>query len=181
MKNNGYERFGKYLLSHLGIVENPDDLDWDFIIRGYSDIIKQTKPGLMYINWVVCNHFGMDAFEIRSIKTNKRTHTMPKHVAMYLATTLFNYTQDELRDFYYHVRNRSSVAHALSKVEGWMQSDKYFKEDVEHITNILLGYEQVYKKPITDTIGVSDSVSEPTFGAGNNLSINRNREVESSD
>ena len=165
---DGYERFGKYLLSHLGIVDDPDSLDWEFIVKGYSEITKQTRPGLMYVNWVVSNHFGMDAHEVRSIKTNKPKFTTPKHVTMYLATTLFRYTQDELREFYHlNIQNRSSVANALTKVEGWLQTDKHFKEDIEQITNTLLGYEQIYKKPITDTIGSPESIPESDYEPGN--------------
>ena len=158
---NGYARFGKYLLSHLGIVDDPDSLDWNYIVKGYNEIAKQTKPGLMYINWIVSNHFRIDAYEVRSIKTNKPLYTTPKHVAMYLATTLFRYTQDEIRDFYYlTINNRTSVANALTKVKGWMQSDKHFREDIEQLTNKLLGYEQIYQKPITDTIGSLNSIPE---------------------
>ena len=179
---DGYERFGKYLLSHLGIIDDPDSLDWGFIIKGYSEITKKTRPGLMYINWVVSNHFEMEAQEVRSIKTNKPAYTIPKHVTMYLATTLFKYTQDDIRDFYeLSIKNRSSVANALTKIEDWLQTDKHFKEDVEHITNILLGYEQIYKKPITDTSGKFEHVHETVFDERNNMFINRNRKIKSSD
>ena len=181
IKNNGYEQFGKYLLSHLNI-DNPDEFDWDFIIRGYVESAKVTKPGLMYINWLIANHFGMDAYEVRTVKTNKPEYTTPKHVAMYLAATLFRYTQDDIRDFYgLSIKNRSSVANALTKVEGWMQSDKYFKEDIESITNKLLGYEQVYKRPITSTIGGGKSFYDSAFKDGNHMLIDRDREVKSSD
>jgi hypothetical protein len=173
-----YERFGKYLLSHLGIVDDPDALDWEFIVKGYTQITKRTKPGLMYINWLVANHFGVDASEVRSIKTNKPNFTTPKHTTMYLATTLFRYTQDEIRDFYHlNIQNRSSVANALTKIEGWLQTDKHFKEDVEHITNILLGYEQIYKRPITDTIGVLGSIQKANIPEGNSMPIDGNRKV----
>jgi hypothetical protein len=181
MKSSGYEHFGKYLLSHLGVMDEPESLDWDFIIRSYVDTTRMTKPGLMYINWVVSNHFGMEAHKVRKVKTNKPSYTTPKHVAMYLAAKLFRYTQYEIRDFYYSVKNRSSVSNAFTKVEGWMQSDKYFREDVEQITNILLRYEQTYKKPITDTIRSFKDVQEPSPKEGNNMLVNRNREVESSD
>jgi len=179
MENNGYERFGVYLLSHLGVIDNPDDLDWRYIVSEYKKLTLKTKPGLMYINWLVAIHFGLDAHDVRTIK-RKPTYTTPKHIAMYLATSLYRYTQIELRDFY-DLKDRSSVPSAINKVEGWTQSDKYFREDIEQLTNKLLGYEQIYQRPITDTIGGGKIFYNAALEKGNYMSINRNRKVESSD
>ena len=159
MENNGYERFGKYLLSHLGIVENPDDLDWGYIVKEYQKLSIKIKPGLMYINWLVATHFSQDPFEVRTNKVRKPELITPKHTVMYLAATLYNYTQYDLRDFY-GLSERSTISSALTKIEGWLMSDKFFKADFEQITNKLLGYEQIYQKPITDTIGSLGNIQE---------------------
>ena len=179
MENNGYERFGKYLLSHLGIVDNPDDLDWRYIVNEYKKITVKTKPGLMYINWLVATHFGLEPNDVRIIK-KQPVYTTPKYIVMYLATSLYKYTQFELRDFY-TVKNHSSVSIAITRVEGWLDTDKYFKVDIEQITNKLLGYEQIYQKPIRDTIGSFGSIQKTNYPQGDNMSIDRNRKVESSD
>lgn len=177
MENNGYERFGTYLLSHLGI-DNPDDLDWRYIVSEYKKITMKTKPGLMYINWLVATHFGLDAHDVRTIK-RVPTYTTPKHVATYLATSLYKYTQFELRDFY-TLKNHSSISLAIIKVENWLDTDKHFKIEVEQITNKLLGYEQIYQRPITDTIGIPVSIQEADIPKGNSMPIDGNRKVESS-
>lgn len=158
MENNGYERFGKYLLSHLGVINNPDDLDWRYIVGEYKKITVKTKPGLMYINWLVATHLGVEANDVRTIK-RQPTYTTPKYIVMYLATSLYRYTQVELRDFY-TIKDRSSVSTAITRVEGWMDTDKHFKTDIEQLTNKLLGYEQIYQRPITDTIGSLGSIQE---------------------
>ena len=178
MENNGYERFGTYLLSHLGI-DNPDDLDWRYIINEYKKITVKSRPGLMYINWMVANHFGVEAYDVRTIK-RKPTYTNPKNAAIYLATSLYKYTQADLCEFY-SLKNHSSINFAVTTVENWLDTDKDFRIKVEQITNKLLGYEQIYQKPITSAIGISTSVPNTTYTSGNSVLINRDREVEGGD
>ena len=177
---NGYERFGKYLLSHLGVIENPNDIDWDYIVKEYNKLSVKTKPGLMYINWLVATHFDEDPHEVRTNKVRKPNLITPKHTVMYLATTLYNYTQYDLRDFY-GLNERSTISGALRKIEGWLISDKYFKTEFEQITNKLLGYEQVYKRQSTDTIGGGKSFYDSAVKEGNHMLIDRNREIKGSD
>lgn len=178
--NNGYERFGKYLLAHLGIIENPDDMDWDYIVSEYNKLSIKTKPGLMYINWLVATHFDQDPYEVRTNKMRKPDLITPKHTVMYLATTLYNYTQYDLRDFY-GLNERSTISSALRKIEGWLTSDKYFKAEFEQITNKLLGYEQLYKRPFPDTIGGGESFYKTAVEEGNSVSVHRDGEIKSSD
>jgi hypothetical protein len=142
-------------LSHLGIVDDPDNLDWGYIVKEYKKLTLKTKPGLMYINWLVATHFGVEASDVRTIK-RVPTYTTPKHVAMYLATGLYQYTQPELLEFY-DLKDHSSISLAITKIENWLDTDKHFKIEVEQLTNKLLGYEQIYE-PGTNTIGSSENV-----------------------
>ena len=176
MEQNGYTRFGKYLLAHLGVVEDPDALDWAYIIKEFTLLSVKKKPGLMYINWVVATHFNMEPQEIRLVKTNKRSYSTPKHVAMYLANILFGHNQYDIRDFY-TIQNRSSVSNAITKVEEWLATDKHFRIDLEQITNKLLGYEQIYHEPFKSATGCLVTVPHTRVSAGNCVLVNGNGEI----
>lgn len=176
---NRYKEFGKYLLKHLG-VEQHEDLDWEFIIRRFAKRGKEgRKPGLMWINWTVATYFGANPSEVKSLKSKKREHVYPRHISMYLSNVLFGYTQDEITEFYSGaVKNRSSVANAITNVDSLRKSDKYFNLDVDEITNKVLNNDEDER---SNSIGSIISIPESEVEEGNDMPIDGNREVESSD
>jgi len=177
---NGYEDFGKYLLTHLGFVDTPDDLDWNFIVRTYSKKgDRRSKPGLMWLNWTVCTYFGMDPALVRTERSRKRVYVKPRHIAQYLAIMLFGYTQEEVSEFY-GIKNRSLITSNNGSVENLMVTDKYYKLDVENITQKLLRYDE-NEEPGTSTIGIPRSVQESEEREGDGLLVNRDRQIEGSD
>ena len=136
--SNVYVKFGKFLLYYLNLVKNVDELDWFSIIRQYDRLTTSKQPGLMHINWVVCAEFDLDPVKVRYNKNRKPEFTLPKHVAMYLANTLFEYTQDHIYEFYEY-EDRSIVSHVVERIERKLAKDKHFKTKVENIISILLG------------------------------------------
>jgi hypothetical protein len=178
--NDPYTKFGKYLLFHLGVDIDPDELDWLYIIKGFLKQTISIQPGLMYINWVVCHHFEVDPLEVRYSRSKKREYAYPKHIATYLADRVFNIAQEKIRDFYEY-KNRSSIPNANTNVENLMKTNKKFKSDVEHITNKILGYEQIFKESISSTMGIPYGIQKTGIKEGNNLPLYRNGEIQSSD
>lgn len=142
---NGYESFGRFLLSHLQFNINPDDIDWTYICNQFDLKNKLSIPGLMYINWIVCDHFQMDPYEVRTKKTRKREYIIPKHTVIYLATMLYRYTQEKIVEFY-NLKDRSSVSNSNIKIQGLIDTDKFFREDVNRIKNKLIEYGKTYKE-----------------------------------
>ena len=175
---NGYEDFGKYLLSQLKIEHEPED--WYRFIRTYTKRIdKQRKPGLLWINWIVCTHFNVDPISVRNMETRKHTLIKPRHVAQYLAAILFGYTQYEIGEFY-KIKNRSLISNNNENVESLLSTDKYYRMDIDIITNKLLGYDKTEIQR-TDTNGSTKDISRPRIETRNDLSIYRDGEIESSD
>ena len=138
LDDNAYVKFGKFLLHHLKLVENPDELDWLTIVNRFSRLNSTKQAGLMYITWIVCKEFNQKLTDVRYIKTKKSKLVIPKHVSMYLAERLFNHSQKDIANFFGY-KNRSSVSNANVSVEKALFSDKYFKVKLEKITNELLG------------------------------------------
>ena len=118
----------------------------------------------MWINWTVSTYFGADASEVKNKKSKKRAHVYPRHISMYLATMLFGYTQDEIAEFYTQaVKNRSSVANALTNVTSLITSDKYFRLDVDEITDKLLQNDEDER---TNSIGSIVDIPESEYIPG---------------
>lgn len=141
-------RFGKYLVTRLqnqGVTMTITDEDLHTIITAYNSRIEgrinKSVPGLMYINWVVARYFNLEPHEVRDKKTRKAEYIKVKHLAMYLAVTLYGYEYTQVLDFY-NLVNHATVVHALENIDDYMETDKHYKKAVEELTDKLLGYDR---------------------------------------
>jgi len=176
---NRYEEFGKYLLDYLKIANRHRNVDWKLVTRQFAKKqLYDRKPGLTWINWVVCTYFGIDPIIVKEQRSRKRLYVIPRHISQYLAIKLFGYSQDEISNFY-GITNRSLISNNNENVEKLLSTDNYYKLDLEIITNKLLGYDE-NENQRTSTDGSFDNVPDSTETEGDNMPLHWDGEIENS-
>ena len=134
-----YVKFGKFLLQYLEISKNLTGKNWLNLVELFHGVYLGNRPGLMYINWVICQEFKQDPITVRYNKNKKSNLVLPRQVSMYLAYEYFKYTRKELCDFY-EFKQLSSVSNAKTAVINLLSYDKKFNSTIENILDKLLNY-----------------------------------------
>ena len=136
------KEFGRFLLKHLNVIINIEQLDWDIIYSHYEKFkedkkiyeqpeqVRVRRPGLMYINWFVANYFGFDSLLVQTLKTRKREITKARQVGHYISVKIFKYTQEEVTEFYDYMKQRSTIHHSIKAVENDMETNAEYKEEI---------------------------------------------------
>lgn len=145
MKNK-LSNFGKFLLRYLNVVINIDEINWDEVSDAYEEYLKNqiieirrkdtniSRPGLLYINWVISKYYDVDPWLVREGKSRKRELTKPRQVGHYIAVSVFKYTLQATGEFYH--KNHSTILHSKKTVENEMEIDKKYKEEILNIIDI---------------------------------------------
>lgn len=143
MKEDQIE-FGKFLLRYLNVNINKEEIKWDFVHQAFEDEkkgkilpsfikpqIQINRPGLMYISWVIAQHYGFDSLIVQEGKGRKRELTRARQVCHYIALTLFKYTQSEVGRFFN--KDHATVLYSRNRVEKDFLTDKNYKAEVEQL------------------------------------------------
>ena len=165
--NNPHElvAFAKNVLVYLEAPVNPDNIDWEFLLKQFNFRKQKSTPGLMFINWIVCKYYEVDEISVRyNLKGRKGEERKARQVVFYIATRFFDYGPSEVAGFYY--RNNKNMTHSnvlqgANKVETEININDKLRTETEDIIYKLSGYE--YRDKITwkgrSTTGIPKNVS----------------------
>lgn len=126
--------FAKFVIDHLELHENSEEIDWKLMIKKYESLYSPTeedfknKPGLMYINWTVSNHYGYNAQIVRNGEGRDREITKPRQIAHYVAREVYGYTFQQIGDFY--GKDHATIIYSVKTVKDEMDTNKRFKEEI---------------------------------------------------
>lgn len=141
IESNMLIEYGKFILKELGI-ETQEDFDWNNLIMKYEKLKFQenynstkSRPGLMYINWVVARFYNLDSLIVKDTNTKKRQLVKARQVGQYISNVIYKYTTIEIAEFY-NKKNHSTIIFSRKSVENEMETNKEFKAEVEEILSI---------------------------------------------
>jgi chromosomal replication initiation ATPase DnaA len=134
-KSRDLVKFGKFLVNHLDIPVQGDDLDWFFILDQYQQSEMPTIPGLMYMNWVISKYFDQDPQEVRYSKSQRDELARPRRIAQYLAIKKFGYKSSQVQKFY-EKKAHATILYNAKTVENEMKTDKLLASDVNKFSSI---------------------------------------------
>jgi len=152
-------KFGKFLITHLDIPTNSEDLDWFFLLDHYERSNTPTTPGLTYLNWVVSRYFDQDPQEVRYSKSQKDELAKPRRIVQFLALKKFNYKANEIKRFY-EKKSHGTISHNANSVEGEMETNKVFASEVNKLLYKVTSYEETRQVTRDDSTGVFKSVQD---------------------
>lgn len=137
-----FVEFAKHVLKELGVpFDVVTDINWKEMRSTFIQTEASSKPGLMYINWIVANYYGQDAYDVRKrVKGKQRTHIFPRQIACYIARVTFEYPYQDIANFYYY-KTHAVVVNSKKKIEGYIETDKQLKRTIEDIIYKIKGYE----------------------------------------
>jgi len=147
MKEN-FAKYGEFLLKHLNVAINMNEIDWSEILAAYEkyledEIIERKeqeaidlfRPGLLYINWIISTHYKVDPVVVREGKCRKRELTKARQIGHYAAVVLFRYTLQTVGDFY--GKDHATILHSRRTVQNEIDTNKEYKLEVLHVFNKL--------------------------------------------
>lgn len=129
--------YGKFILSKFNVEQNT--VDWKEVIEQYKEhqlnfeLVKKNRPGLMYINWVVARHFGLDSTLVLEDKSVMRRLVKPRQYVSYVASEFFGYKFAEIATFY-DKKSHVTISRGAEKIRNEIE---LYKEDRERIKSII--------------------------------------------
>lgn len=141
-----YINFGEFLLNHLNITNRK--VDWDEIVTVYDQheeerlieakqevIDVEQRPGMIYINWLISEHYKLDPIVIREGKGRKRELVKTRQVCHFIMVELYKYTLEKVGEFYN--KDHATILHGKRTVQNEMDTNKEYKRDLIIIINKL--------------------------------------------
>ena len=102
---------------------------------GYMAIPGMPKSKIEKVTYHICRIYDISIEEIKS-KSRKREYVQPRQICMYILKktlgTRTRYTDQFIGNFFGGL-DRATVIYAAKTIEGYMDVDKEFKEEVEQI------------------------------------------------
>lgn len=187
-----YKRFAQFLLDYLNIKVKLDKVDFELLERRFREAEyerdkksanKEDSPGLMFISWNVADYFGLDSLLIIEGKGRKKELTQPRQICYYIANKIFGYTFQSIGDFFggdtkKGTKNHATILSGVKRTQNLMDTEKDYNELVYKIIDKIKNGSSNKR---TNTTTGTQSVYGSSESEGNNLSLNGNGEIQSSD
>ena len=166
LRDNRLIAFGQHLLKYMDVDVKFTDNEWDAIMATFENNIRETIPGLMYINWVSAKYYNRDPLAVRYKETGRKGEdVLARQVVFYIATRYYKYTLGKIAEFYEGM-NHATVIHGRNKIEGLITGDhvdRKLKQEVEDIIYEIRGYSyDIDQDERTDSEGELTGISEAT-------------------
>lgn len=119
------------LLAHSTLINKPIDVNLaEKVISRIVNIAPKVLT-VEHIRDTVCDYYNLTVEDI-STRSRKLEVVQARQIAMYFSKML---TKNSLSSIGMHIgkRNHATVLHACKKVEDLIETDKYFRKDVEEI------------------------------------------------
>jgi hypothetical protein len=186
-----YKKFAQFLLNYFDVKLKLDEMDFELIEKKFKEFEKnelielsmKNKPGLMYISWNIANYFGLDSLIVIEGKGRKRELTQPRQICYYIANKIYRYTQQEIADFFggntaNGTKNHATILSGIRRTQNLMDTEKDYNELVNKLIEKIKDGNNNQR---TDTTTSTESIYGSTESEGNDLPLDRDREIESSD
>jgi hypothetical protein len=186
-----YKKFAQFLLDYFHVEIKLDNVDFKIIDKEFKrieeqelqELLKLNKPGLMYISWQIADYFGYDSLIVIEGKGRKRELTEPRQLCYYIANKEYNYGPSEIAKFFggntvNGTKNHATILHGIKTIQNLIDTDKNYKLLVETLIHKIKNGSTNQR---LDTTTGTQSISRSSEQKGNNLSVDRNREIEDSD
>lgn len=187
-----YKRFAQFLLDYFNVNIKLDKVDFEIIERRFleSEYEKDKKsankencPGLMFISWNVADYFELDSLLVIQGKGRKGELTQPRQICYYIAKEIYGYTLQAIADFFggetkNGTKHHATILSGIKRTKNLMDTEKNYNELVYKIIDKI---KDGSSNKRTNTTTGTQSIFGSSESEGNNLSINGNGEIESSD